>query len=158
VSLVFSPTAGRRLRASELLEMVTQINSLTAPGWTSYTPAWTAAGTAPALGNGTLTGRSRRAANSDLITVEINLTIGSTSTVGTSDWRFSLPTNANASDLAVGSAWLLDSGTTERDAVARLLSVSTVSVICPTGPIGLGVPWTWATGDQVRITVQYQPA
>lgn len=156
--LAFNPTAGRKLRASELLEVVTQINSLTAPGWTSYTPTWTAAGTAPALGNGTLTGRWRRAANSDLIINEINLTLGSTSTTGTSDWRFSLPVNANAADLAVGSAWLLDSGVTERNAVVRLLTVSTVSVICPTGPVGTGVPWTWNTSDQVRITVQYQPA
>lgn len=151
-------TAGRRVRASELKAMADQIDSLTAPGWTSYTPAWTAATTAPVLGNGTLTGRWRRAANADTIAVEITLTLGSSSTTGTGDWRFSLPVNANAADTAVGAAWGLDSGVTERSAVARLLTTSTLAVVSPTGPVGTGVPWTWSTSDQVRIYIEYQPA
>lgn len=148
----------QKLRASTLQALSDQVDSLTAPGWTSYTPVWTAAGTAPVLGNGALLGRYRRPAGADTITVEINLTLGSTSTTGTSDWRFSLPVNASASSLAVGDAWLLDSGVTERSGTARLLTASTVSVVSPTGPVGTGVPFTWSTNDQCRIAIEYQPA
>lgn len=58
--------------------------------WVSYTPIWTTSGTAPSIGNGTIKGRWRRVA--DTAEVEINLTLGSTSTIGTLIHYFSLPT------------------------------------------------------------------
>lgn len=57
--------------------------------WTAYTPAWTSAGTAPALGNGTLIGRYRKMGK--ILDFRLLLTLGTTSTLGTGAWFFSLP-------------------------------------------------------------------
>lgn len=55
----------------------------------SYAVAWTGSVADPAIGNGTLQGYySRQGAQ---ITVQINLSIGSTTTFGNGGWRFSLP-------------------------------------------------------------------
>jgi hypothetical protein len=60
--------------------------------WTPYTPVWTATTTNPALGNGTLTGQYMKIGRTCI--VQIVLTIGSTSTFGTGNWRISLPFTA----------------------------------------------------------------
>jgi len=58
-------------------------------GLRSWTPVWTASGTAPAIGNASIAGRYSR--DGSLITFSIDFTIGSTSTVGTGTWYFSIP-------------------------------------------------------------------
>src|SRR5688572_29230550 len=76
----------------ELAEDIdTDVNGLYAPGWSTYAAAWSASGTQPALGNGTLTGRYRRPTGSDLNIVEASLTMGSTTTFGTGAWFISTP-------------------------------------------------------------------
>ncbi|NYI05258.1 hypothetical protein [Allostreptomyces psammosilenae] len=57
--------------------------------WQSYTPTWTAATTAPVLGNGSLVGRYTRIG--DTVHVQVQLTVGTTTQVGTGAWQFSLP-------------------------------------------------------------------
>lgn len=73
--------------------------------WLSYTPIWTSSGTAPALGNGSTVGAYRAVGTT--VSVRGNLTIGSTSTVGTGDARVSLPTGLTgvAAQIQAGSAW-----------------------------------------------------
>ena len=57
--------------------------------WTAYTPSWTSSGTAPAVGNGTLTGAWISAGK--LATVRIVLLSGTTTTYGTGVYNFTLP-------------------------------------------------------------------
>lgn len=63
-------------------------------GWTSYTPTWSSSGTQPTLGNGTIVGRYSRFGKT--IHFNTTLTIGSTSTAGTGNYRISLPAIGNA--------------------------------------------------------------
>lgn len=63
--------------------------SSVATDWVAYTPSWTSTGSAPAVGNGFLTGFWRRVGDS--MQVAIRLSIGSTTTNGTGDYRWSLP-------------------------------------------------------------------
>jgi len=63
--------------------------------WTAYTPTWTASGTAPARGNGTLQGSYSKTGRT--VHVRIALYAGSTTTFGTGDYKFSLPFAANVS-------------------------------------------------------------
>jgi hypothetical protein len=62
--------------------------------WTTYTPTWAAATTAPALNNGTLLGRYRY---TDIHTVELRvmLTFGSSTTGGAGAYTFTLPSGVS---------------------------------------------------------------
>lgn len=62
--------------------------------WTAYTPTWTATGTPPTLGNGTISGRYRRSGR--LIVFEAELVIGSTSSGGTGSYTLVAPVAAAA--------------------------------------------------------------
>lgn len=57
--------------------------------WTSYTPTWTSTGTAPSVGNGTITGMYRK--EGDSLHVRIALTSGTTTAYGTGNYKFSIP-------------------------------------------------------------------
>lgn len=153
---------GEYPRGDEMETILDQIDSLTAPGWTTYTPTWTSTGSAPTLGNATIRGRYRRSVDMDLVIVEFAFIFGSTSAAGTGAWRFSLPVTASAAalDYGAGTGYILDSGTEEMPAASRVLTTTTVGVYSEggSGAVGAGVPITWATNDQVRFTVMYEPA
>jgi hypothetical protein len=161
-------SAGQFLTASDLQAMVTQIDSLTSPGWTSYTPTWSASGTAPAIGNGTLTGRYRRVANGDLVIVEIHQTWGSTTTNGTGFYSWSLPVTATSSAVGTyGSGHVLNTGDIDLPISSSI--ASTTSIIGLSGPfpnssttinsrggqVAATSPFTMATGDKVELTCVY---
>ena len=63
--------------------------------WTSFTPAWTAAGTNPTLGNGTATGSY--ALNGKTLQFRMRIVAGSTTTYGTGQYALGLPTGTAAS-------------------------------------------------------------
>ncbi len=154
-------TAGRKIRASELAALVTQINSLTAPGWTSYTPTWSSTGTQPVLNNGTLTGRYRRAADSDLIIAEVRLLIGSTTTNGTGAYFFSCPVTPSATAvlMATGPLYVLDSGTLDKSGTMRFEDNTKFKGVGASGGVVTNTnPQTWATGDILSGSIVYQPA
>lgn len=122
----------------------------------SYTPTWTAATTNPSLGNGTISGLVFKRGN--LVTVQITLTMGSTTTYGSGAWSFSVPFAPSSSLAGFGSAVALDSGT--------IFRVGTV--IANTGASTLGVyfdsdtaqasatrPFTWAQNDTLRLGITY---
>jgi hypothetical protein len=126
--------------------------------WTSYTPTWTSTGTAPSLGNGILQGRYIEIGKS--VIVQMFFQIGSTSTLGTGNWRFSLPVsvdvmNGNAS-LLPGGAYVEDAAVAAYTRSARRVSATTVTFnsennteLAPTNP------FTWATGDFFNATFSY---
>lgn len=144
-------------RGNENEEILDQIASLTAPTWISYTPSWTSAGTQPALGNGTIVGRYRRADESDIVFVEFQLTMGSTTTFGTSFYSFSLPLTA-AVVRATGPALILDAGTQDRMATCKIETTTTVQVVTASGTITNTSPQTFAVNDVIRWNIYYEPA
>lgn len=173
MTLGISFAAGQFLTADDLQAMVDQIDSLTAPGWTTYTPSWGSSGTAPAIGNGTLAGRYRRAANSDLVEVEIRLTFGTTTTAGTGLYNWGLPVNAAAAavtQIEVGSCQVTDAGAISEPGVCVL--ASSTLLVCTMGPwpntattinnrggqIGATSPFTFGTSDAIVMRLAYQAA
>lgn len=153
-------TAGRRVRASELNTLADQIDSLTSPPWTSYTPAWSSSGTVPAIGNGTITGRYRRPANADEIDVEIRIVMGSTTTYGTGFWTVTMPVNPSATsqNMALGIAYFDDTGTLTRMGGCRFNGNLLIFDHSTLGVVGATVPHTWANTDVLRAKIRYQPA
>jgi len=128
-------------------------------GFTStYTPVWETDGTAPALGNGTLTGRFFRFEK--FIFFSVAFTAGSTTTFGTGNFIFSTPTAVTSSNNYGYQAVLLDTGTawiTRLVGNGPVAGLSNKFLILQSG--GAGVtgtsPFTWTTGDQALIQGSY---
>ena len=126
---------------------------------TSYTPTWTADGTAPSLGNGTLTGNYIRYGN--LCQVRILLTIGSTTTTGTFGWNFSLPFTpvSSANSGVPGNVYLEDSGVAGYRAqtyiASNLLYMQTTATNAKVGQL---TPFAWATNDFLITQFIYEVA
>jgi hypothetical protein len=146
-------------------EIRDQFNSMFA-AWTAYTPSWTSSGTAPNLGNGTLIGRYMKIGRT--VICHINMITGSTTTYGTGNYNWTLPsTAANAGASYVGSAHLLG---TARWLGQMVISpnASNCSAFFPTYPSGVAdprasfmtnaLPETHAAGDQLRLSFVYESA
>lgn len=124
----------------------------------SYTPTITSGGTAPVLGDGTLVGYASRSGT--VINVNIVFTVGSTTTLGTGDLRFSLPTwapNTNGYVQVCGTALIDDSGTYYTGVCQIPNSVQYVRIFRDTsGVVTATSPATLATGDSIRLNVAYE--
>ena len=128
-------------------------------GFTStYTPVWTTDGTAPALGNGTLTGRFFRFEK--FVFFSVAFTAGSTTTFGTGNFIFSTPTAVATNNNYGYQCVLLDFGTAW---ITRLVGNGPVSglsdkfLILQSGGAGVtfNSPFTWANGDGAFIQGSY---
>lgn len=143
-------------------EIRDQFNSMFA-AWTSYTPTWTSTSTAPVLNNGTLTGRYMKIGRNVLC--QINLTAGSTTTYGTGNYSFSLPSTAASSGQAtVGSAMLLAAARWNGTIVVSS-AATTVGAFFPISAtntrsdfLTATQPETLAAGHQARLTFLYEAA
>lgn len=152
--------AGAVLFAADLQQLSDQIDSLTAPGWTSYTPTITTSGTAFSLGNGTVTGRYRQSASSDLVIVQGVLTFGSTTSFGTGSIFASVPVTASANAVthhSVGRGRILDSGVSNYT-VSTVFDTSTRLAFIGHGGQITNTWQTWNTGDQISWQADYEPA
>jgi hypothetical protein len=84
--------------------------------------------------------------------------MGSTTTFGTGEWELDLPVTPT-NDEAVGVALAWDSGTLKRVGAAWLRDTSTIQLASVEGS---GQDWqsdaphTWATGDILRVSIEYQ--
>ena len=122
--------------------------------WVTYTPTWTATGTAPAIGDGTINGAYHREGTD--MHVNIVFTAGSTTTFGTGAWSFSLPKAADR--LTVGAARLTDSGTAFYAAVCEIAAAaSTVQIYGynVANAVTNAIPFTWASGDRITLDIVY---
>lgn len=143
------PLAGERVRASDAIP-----DTLL-----TYTPVWSASGTAIALGNGTVTGSYLQVGC--MVWVRIVLTMGSTSTYGTGFYRLSLPVAPAVDSMIPGYAD--DTSTAHRaPLVARITAASATGdnmrMACDasvTGGVGPTSPFTWATGDALYLSGWY---
>lgn len=140
-------------------------SSLNALTWTTYTPSWGASTTNPTLGNGTLVGRYFKIGS--FVFVRIGLNIGSTTGIGSGAYSFALPFTP-AAFLTGGFVWstgsgtLNDSGTGQHAVNAYILTiggVERVRLMTNTGAdVAHNVPFTWANGDDLDISIAYQSA
>ncbi|MGA4942135.1 hypothetical protein [Streptomyces cinereoruber] len=144
-------------------EIVGELTVLSDPAWTSYTPSWTASGSAPAIGNGVLKGRYKRLGKR--VEVVIFQKMGVTTTFGTGTYSWSLPAGLPASAdsdpdfVFVGSArghaaqWyhgaaaVPQSGTT-----VRVYSHSATSEWSTSQPVA----WAAASSNYLTIQVTYE--
>lgn len=143
-------------------EIRDQLNSMFA-AWTTYTPTWTSTGTAPAIGNGSLTGRYMKIGRT--VIVEINMIAGATTTFGTGNYSFSLPVQSAATGLAIpGSAQLLG---TDRWSGTTIISsgATTISPFVPISAVNARSdfitstrPETLAATAQIRLLAIYDAA
>jgi hypothetical protein len=126
-------------------------------GLRSYTPAWTAVTSNPTLGNGSIFGRYSK--RGTFVDVSFELTIGSTTTLGTGAYFFSLPFVPTNNFTFQGNAVILNAATTfflgvpqtmqDGTARCRIFVDNAVNVIGPT------IPGAWATNDTIKFTLTY---
>jgi len=136
--------------------------------WTSYTPSWTASGTAPSLGNGTLTGSYKQ--RGKLVDFRFTLTTGSTSTYGTGIYRISLPVNAQnvnvntiigngyTVDVSAGTFFQIVGDTGDGAGVVTFRNFVSTGTFAFLGTLLQNSPMTFATGDQILFIGSYEAA
>lgn len=162
--MVDSIPAGSRILDEDLAAWRAQINSNTAPGWTSYTPTWTASTTNPVIGNGTITGQYRRSANSDIVHWWLRILIGSTTTFGSGIYRFGIGAvpalSAGAKLWAAPGGWTRDaSSTANYSIVGRWDSGSNTFIASEHGSLLTPtLPFTFANGDEIVLSGWHEPA
>jgi hypothetical protein len=126
--------------------------------WTAYTPTWT--GGSPTIGNGTLVGSYMQAGK--LVHYRIVLTIGSTTTLGSGTWLFTVPVAASITGHQ--PAGLCEAFDTSGSAItmmfARFNNSTTQIAGEQTGGTDLtnASPYAWAAGDTVIFSGTYEAA
>jgi len=129
------------------------------PGYFNYTPTWTSTGTQPSLGNGTLNGRFWIQGNG--VNFWFELMFGSTTSGGTGNWRFALPTPAlsgirgllpvNARDAGVNSYPRFAVVTDQAYSGSYIEMFLQLDNQNNTLGITSTSPFTWGTGDYLTV-------
>jgi hypothetical protein len=119
----------------------------------SYSTVWTAtAGTAPAIGDGTLTS-AYSLLGPDVYSVIITLTGGAGTTWGNGGrWNFTIPFAAGRT--CTGSAYILDSGTAVYVGIPLITAGGTnmlISLDNSANNVTFNAPMTWTTGDTMIL-------
>ncbi|HVV37578.1 MAG TPA: hypothetical protein VHC63_13295 [Acidimicrobiales bacterium] len=122
--------------------------------WTAYTPTWSTSGTAPSLGNGTLSGAYKKLGKT--LYVRVRWVAGSTTTFGTGSYFFDLPPgvttvgsvqalSAKGYDASTGNNYVLSAFVIASGTHIEAISNGASSV-------GATSPVTWATSDELIFT------
>lgn len=121
----------------------------------AYTPSLTSGGTAPSLGNGTITGSFSRSGSTTSIVGE--LTIGSTTTLGTGILSISLPAAMkNDINFAGGTVYMNIGGTVYEGFLQIPVGSSVANLLRDTsGSVTYNSPGTFGTGDFIRWSATY---
>lgn len=121
----------------------------------AYTPTLSSGGTAPSLGNGTLTGRFSRSGG--IVKGVVNLTLGSTTNLGTGELRVSLPTPRADTTIDIVGRVRMQLGATQYFADADIPgAVGYVRFYRDgSGSITSTSPATFASGDTLRVGFTY---
>lgn len=119
--------------------------------WQPYVPGWSATGTQPALGDGSLSGRWIKIGKTFICSG--NLSIGAGTTFGTGVWTFSLPVPLQSIGLHIGQGWTYDASGIPRPAAGWVVSAGLVRFTAVSGgDVSPTNPQTWEAGDQLRWT------
>ena len=97
------------------------------------------------------------------IAVNLTLKFGSTTTIGSGAYTFTLPVASVFSTTTyvnLGSASMRDtSASANRIGAAILTSPTTFQIVAADGTtVGSAAPWTWASGDILSINLEYEAA
>lgn len=125
--------------------------------WESYTPTWTAASGVTAVGSsGSITGSF--AVLGSTVCVRIRLVIGSSASLGTGAWAFTLPVGYAPSANQTITGWVSNSAGTVRYPISAHLTAAggVVAMGAITNLVGAAVPMAWAANDQLVLTGEYQ--
>jgi hypothetical protein len=125
-----------------------------------YQPTWTGATSNPSLGNGSLNGSYTRRGR--VVLLSFRLVIGSTTTFGTGEWRFSLPFKSHSRSY-LGSVKIFDSGTEIMGGFAQINEggATFLSVYGFKSGVVTGLsaddthPITWTTSDELWVSITY---
>jgi hypothetical protein len=122
----------------------------------SYVPSLTSGGTAPSLGNGTITGTYVRGGATTTITGE--LVLGTTTTLGTGGLSISLPMTKQTADVFVGGTVYMNRGGTIYSGFMQIAgSAATASLLRDTtGSVTFNSPGVFATGDIIRWSATFR--
>jgi hypothetical protein len=125
--------------------------------WTTYSPTWTcAAGAAPVLGNGSLTGNYMKIGKT--VFVKIRLAAGSTTTFGGGTYLFSLPSTSTTTFDIFLDVRVLDSGT--RWYFGKGFGNTATTIMATDDNAGTAFsatyPMVWTTNDQLIIYFVYE--
>ena len=157
-------SAGQRVTASQLMTMVNQIDSLTAPGWVSY-GTWstlvTAVTTNPTQGSSSAVARYRRPAGSDICDYQIKVLFntGGGFNAGSGAYRFLLPFTASTSEIGAHHMTIMESGVLYRSGGTDYVDQTHVEgwYAASGAPIGYqGLSTSWTTGDYLKIAGSFQ--
>lgn len=131
--------------------------------WTAFTPAMTfSGGGSLTIGNGSISGAYRQVGKT--LDVNIDLRVGSTTSFGTGDWRFTLPNSLTsvARRQAAGVAYGYDSSPVGFKVGVALAepSVAYLSAVHDgaTALWASTVPITWANGDLFSLSAHLEVA
>jgi hypothetical protein len=124
---------------------------------TNYTPTWTAASVNPTLGNGTLQGVYIKTGKR--VDVQLYLVIGSTTTLGTGVWYFSLPFIPSTGLAWIGSGLALISGTAFYVLAAQSMTDASGRMILTADGAGNQVsptsPGAWPSNSYLAVSLSY---
>jgi hypothetical protein len=126
--------------------------------WESYTPAWTASGGNPSLGNGSIAGQKMYVGRTVWFTIQ--LVIGSTTTLGTGLWEFSLPETPGG--ILNVNAFAVDNGVRLYLGQGVGLSATTIGLWLSDATAGTeswaqaGFPFAWGNGDTIQVKGCYR--
>lgn len=133
-------------------------------GWTFYTPTWTAATTNPTLGNGTISGHYKQIGKT--VWLHIVVSVGSTTTLGSGNWQFSLPVTSSNNDGSVTAGMAEARQQSSGNNFLGHARVSTgaagkCDLINATGTAALwdsATPFAWANSDRLVFSLFYETA
>lgn len=148
-------TSGTALPAAELNKVRDSLKAVGDP-WTAYTPVWTASTTNPTLGNGTLTGAYMQAGK--LVIWRLKLTFGSTTTVGSGTWSFTLPATAASTTEASGSGLARDDSAVAYTPLVVRAAGGVFDLVGPSSRVNNASPYVWATLDTITASGVYEAA
>lgn len=117
--------------------------------WVSYAPTVASM----SVGNGTLVGAYKEIGKT--VYFRIFFTFGTTSAV-TPGPTFSLPVAALNALSVVSAAFFDSSASTYLPGVGVTYSTTTVGPVATGGPLTSTIPFTWATGDTMRLSGFYE--
>jgi hypothetical protein len=157
---VTAPTTSTQISTTIFGTPVATNMGIIGGAWTAYTPTWSATGTNPVVVNGTLIGRYKQVDKT--VHFEIVYTVGSTDTLGTGGYSWTLPpvTAQSGSHVAAGSGNFYDSSATT-DFSRGALKSSTTAVQLNDGlgnRVGAATPVVPAVGDIISINGTYEAA
>jgi len=119
-----------------------------------YAIDWTASSTDPTIGNGELKGRY--VLSGSTCTVFVELTIGSTTTFGSGDFRFSVPFRSVFGSRAYGSGLILND--VVQNIIPQVNSASSVAALYDENGniLSASSPSPWSAGDTIRFQITYE--